>query len=138
MRQLRGFGWIDISGCEAAGLNDGIASPTRVFTGSSQENEKSYEDKNWKNSIFSGLLVDYGMNQRHADHDSNGVVTIHEAFFFAHRYAPEMTKKQKPGAQHPYLAGGDGTDWLLDPPPPPPPPPPRPSKKCLVNPVLCF
>jgi hypothetical protein len=133
MNQLRGWAWIDISGCEGAGLNDNIASSRHLFTASSQESEKSYEDKNWKNSIFSGLMIDYGMNQKNADANGNGVVTLHEAFNFAAQYAPELTKKQKTKPQHPYMAGGDGTEWLLDPPPPPPPPPPPKKKNCPLG-----
>ncbi|HZN12809.1 MAG TPA: caspase family protein [Acidimicrobiales bacterium] len=142
MRNLQGWAWVDISGCEGAGLNDGISSERHLFTASSQEPEKSYEDGKWKNSIFSGLMLDYGMLQKRADADGNGVVTLHEAFRFAAQYAPGMTANQgcnKKGQnckpQHPYMAGGDGTEWLLDPPPPPPPPPPPKQKKksCALN-----
>jgi hypothetical protein len=138
MRAIQGWLWVDIAGCEAAGLNDGIAAPNRLFTAASQEPEKGYENPGWRNSIFTGLMVDQGLLQGRGDSDGNGFVSLHEAFFYAARVAPDMTKKQKQGAQHPYLAGGDGEWWYLYTPPPPPPPPPppvatQPSKSCVVD-----
>ena len=41
---------------------------------------------------------------------------------------PGMTQGQDYGPQHPYLAGGDGTEWFLDPPAPAPPPQSPPPK----------
>src|SRR6185503_15223382 len=38
--RLRGLGWFDIAGCEAAGFDDGISAPNRLFTASSREAEK--------------------------------------------------------------------------------------------------
>lgn len=127
MRALRGQAWIDFSGCEAAGFDEGINSATRLFTGSSHEPEKSYERPDWNNSVFTGLLVDEGLLQHRADRNGDNRVSLQEAFDHAARMAPEMTSGQKKGPQHPYLAGGDGSEWLLDPPPPPPPPPPAPG-----------
>lgn len=127
-QRLRGLAWIDIAGCEAAGFDDGISSPTRIFTSSSQESEKSYELPEWNNSVFTGLLIDQAMLQGMADNDGNGKVSIQEAYAFAADRAPQMTARQKKGAQHPRGAGGDGPEWFLDgPPPPPPPPPSRPA-----------
>lgn len=123
-RALRGRAWINIAGCEAAGFNDGIASPQRLFTGSSQEPEKSYEYPAWNNSVYVGLL-DRAILKREGDADGNGKVSIHEAYAYAEPIAPRMTAKQKKGPQHLYMAGGDGEEWFLDGPPAPPPPPPR-------------
>ena len=73
-------------------------------------------------------MVDQGILQGRGDRDGNGKVSLHEAFFYAAEQAPAMTKNQKKGAQHPYMAGGDGEWWyLFTPPPPPPPPPPKAS-----------
>ena len=131
---VRGWLWADIAGCEAAGFDEaGLASPRRLVTASSQESEKSFERPDWRMSVYTGLLIDHGMLRGQADADRNGRVSIQEAFAFAARAAPEMTANQRPGPQHPYMAGGDGTEWFLDPPPPPPPPPPaRRPVACVV------
>ncbi len=120
MRRVKGHSWTDMSGCEAAGYDDGISAPTRLFTGASRENEKGYDSADWKNSIFTGLLADRGITQGRADANTDGIVTIHEAFKYAEVNAPELTKRQAKGPQHPYLAGGDGTEWYLNPPAPAP------------------
>ena len=121
--RLQGLAWIDIAGCEAAGLDDGISGPERVFTASSRETEKSYENPEWNNSIFTGIEIDQAFLQGMGDADGNGKVSIQEAFAFAAERAPQMTHGQKRGAQHPVGAGGDGREWYLDGPPAPPPPP---------------
>jgi hypothetical protein len=136
VQQLRGLAWIDIAGCEAGGFDDGISSPTRVFTGSSRETEKSYEHPDWRNSVFTGLQVDQGWLQGQADHDANGKVSIQEAFAFAHERAPRITAGQRRGPQHPVSAGGDGSQWFLDGPPPPPAPAPEPDGRCRQ--LVCF
>lgn len=128
LKRVRGRLWADIAGCEAAGFDDGVSSPTRIFTSSSQENEKSFEHPEWHNSIFTGLLVDQGMLQRRADADGDKRVSIQEAFMFAAREAPRLTEKQRPGPQHPVLNGGDGKTWFLD----QPKPPAKKPKQCLV------
>ena len=138
-QRLRGLAWIDIAGCEAGGFDDGISSPTRVFTGSSQETEKSYEYPEWNNSVFTGLEVEQGFLEGRADHDGNGKVSIQEAFAYAHERAPQITRNQKRGAQHPVSAGGDGAQWFLDGPPPPPKPaaaPPAEADGCSG--IICW
>ena len=140
MRSMGGWLWVDIAGCEAAGFNDGIAAPNRLFTASSQENEKSYEYPQWKNSVFTGLLADQGTNQHKADYNHDGRVSVTEAFRMAAEQAPQITAKQSKGPQHPYTAGGDGSEWFMDAPPPPPPPPPPPQDKprqCTVAGLIC-
>jgi hypothetical protein len=111
MRSLRGYAWVDISGCEAAGLNDNIASDRRLFTGSSQESEKSYEDAAWHNSVYTGLFKRALAGAVTGDGD--GRVSLQDAFSYAQGLAPGYTLKQKTGAQHPYIAGGDGRPWYL-------------------------
>ena len=115
MRSLRGRAWIDIAGCEAGGFDDGISSPTRLFTASSQVNEKSYENPGWHESVFTGLLVDQAINQGMADNNHDGHVSINEAYGFAWDRAPKITVQQSRGPQHPYTRGGDGTEWTLEP-----------------------
>ena len=141
IRAIRGWRWVDISGCEAAGFNDGLAASNILFTASSQVTEKSYEDPSWHHSIFSGLMIENGWLGGAADGDQDGNIPIQEAWNFAAQNAPKITANQgcdrkgrncKP--QHPSMAGGAGSNWLLDPPPPPPPPPPpKPAKKCTVK-----
>lgn len=122
MSRLQGRAWVDIAGCEAAGFDKGISSPTRLFTGASRVTEKAYEEPNWRQSIWTGLTVDQGILQGAADANRNGVVTIQEAARFGAERAPSMTRGQPKGAQNPVISGGDG-DWLLGRPAPPPPPP---------------
>jgi hypothetical protein len=124
VRRIQGLAWIDIAGCEAAGFDDGISGPERLFTASSRETEKSYEHPDWNNSIFTGIEIDQAFLQGLGDSDGNGKVSIQEAFALAAERAPQMTQRQRRGAQHPVGAGGDGSQWFLDGPPPPPPPPP--------------
>ncbi|HUQ39594.1 MAG TPA: caspase family protein [Acidimicrobiales bacterium] len=118
MRAVKGWAWVNVSGCEAAGFNEGVASPKRLFTASSNEPEKSYEQPSWKNSVHTGYMVDYGMLRGEADANHDGALSITEGFRFSERLAPQMTAKQAKGAQHPYMSGGDGSEWFLAPPPP--------------------
>jgi hypothetical protein len=129
IRRIRGHSWTDIAGCEAAGFDDGISAPNRLFTSSSLEHEKSYEHPDWRNSIFTGLMVDQGMLQKQADADGNARVSIQEAFRYAEQRAPQLTAGQSAGPQHPLLAGGDGTSWYLS---IPKPPPPKQERTCFL------
>ncbi|MDQ6838528.1 MAG: caspase family protein [Actinomycetota bacterium] len=114
VRQLRGQAWIDISGCEAAGFDEGISAPNRLFTASSRSTEKSYEYPDLRQSVFSSLLIDRGMLQGQADTDGDHRVSVQEAFAYAAARAPQITSAQRQGPQHPVLAGGDGTPLFLD------------------------
>jgi glycosylphosphatidylinositol transamidase (GPIT) subunit GPI8 len=117
MRSVPGHIWIDVAGCEAGGFDDGVAAPNRLFTASSQVNEKSYENPSWHESVFTGMQVDQAIEQRMADNNHDGYVSINEAFGFAAAQAPQMTAHQSAGPQHPYTRGGDGTEWTLESPP---------------------
>lgn len=143
---VRGWLWTNISGCEAAGFNEGgLAGPRRLFTGSSLEHQKSYERPDWKMSVYTGLFARYGTIEGAGDANRDGKVSIQEAFRFAEQRAAPMTARQSKGVQNPYLAGGDGTEWFFSPPPPAPPAPspsgsgtpPAPQKVCLL-PGLCL
>jgi hypothetical protein len=131
LRQLRGWAWINFSACEAAGFDDGVSSERRLVTASSQENEKSYEHPDWKNSIHTGLMVDQGIRGGDADANRDTFVSIDEAFAFSADRAPTITSRQRTGPQHPYRAGGDGTEWFLK--PPPEPEPPAPERSCILG-----
>lgn len=119
MKRVRGRSWTNIAGCEAAGFDDGLSGPTRLFTAASLEHEKGYERPDWQNSVFVGLMVDEGMQQKLADANGNHRVSLHEAFRYAESRAPQMTSQQPTGSQHPLLAGGDGSEWYLSAPKPP-------------------
>jgi caspase domain-containing protein len=112
MRQLHGYAWIDISGCEAAGFDNAVASDRRLFTAASQETEKGYEYPGWSNSVWTGLLVDEGMLKGKADANGDGHVTLSEAIPYAVQRAPGMTTGQPKGPQHPYVAGGSQGNWF--------------------------
>lgn len=129
LKRVRGRLWADIAGCEAAGFDDGVSAPNRLFTSSSQENEKSFEDPSRGNSIFTGLLVDFGMLQKRADANGDSRVSIQEAFMYAAKEAPNITQHQRPGPQHPVMNGGNGSWWYLSLTKPPPAEKP---KRCFI------
>jgi hypothetical protein len=138
LRAVKGYLWADISGCESAGFNEGLAGPKTLFTAASQENEKGYElSPELHSSVFTNLLVDKGLIQKQGDTNHDGRVSIQEAFAWAASHAPTLTANESNGPQHPYLAGGDGTEWFLDGGPTPaaavaPPAPPPPAKHCIL------
>lgn len=113
IRQIKGKAWIDISGCEAAGFDEGISSPDRLFTASSESTEKSYEIPNMRQSVFTLLLVDQAMLQGMGDANRDGKVSVQEAFAYAAPRAPQITAGQSQGPQHPVMAGWDGTPLFL-------------------------
>ncbi len=123
LRQIKGDSWVTIAGCEAAGFDDGVSGPRTLFTAASQEDQKGYERGDWRQSVFHGLMVDQGFLKGGGDADRNGAVSIQEAFKLAADQAPGMTQEQRFGPQHPYIAGGDGSEWFLSPPAPPKPAP---------------
>jgi hypothetical protein len=131
LRGLQGQAWVDIAGCEAAAFDKGISNGQRLFTGSSQANEKSYEHPDWHESVWTGLSIDQGMLQGQADSNGDHRVTVREAVRWAQPRAAQITQGQSQGAQHPVINPSSGPDYdlaaLAAPPPPPPPPPPRPS-----------
>ncbi|HYX43735.1 MAG TPA: caspase family protein [Acidimicrobiales bacterium] len=135
LRRIRGFGWTHIAGCEAAAFDKGVSSPRMLVTASSQGNEKSYEyDVDIARSVFGRLLVDEGLLAKAADANHDGKASIQEAFRYAADRAPAITSGQAQGPQHPYLAGGDGSEWLLEGSAPAAPPPP--ARRCLL--FLCL
>ena len=113
LRGVRGRLWANVAGCEAAGFDEGISGPDRLFTASSQASEKSYEFPAAANSIFDWLLVERGLLGGEADANHDGRVSIQEAFGFAADRAPGLTAGQSHGPQHPFVAGGSGGDWYL-------------------------
>lgn len=134
LRRIRGYGWMHIAGCEAAAFDKGLSSPRMLVTASSQGHEKSYEyGSDIARSVFGRLLVDEGMLAKAADANGDSNVSVQEAFHYAAARAPGITAGEPQGPQHPYLAGGDGSDWFLE--GTAPAAPPR-APRCLL--FLCF
>jgi hypothetical protein len=135
IRQLKGQAWIDISGCEAAGFDEGISAPNRLFTASSRANEKSYEIPDRAQSVFTLLQIEQAMINGMGDANRDGRVSVQEAFEYAAARAPLITAGQKQGPQHPVMAGWDGTPLFLDE-VAAPPAPPAPPMQCIL--FFCF
>jgi hypothetical protein len=118
--RLQGSSWLSFAGCHAAGFDDGLASPTRLVTASSQVTEKSFEEPDWGLSVWAGTLFDQALSRRLADADHDARVTLSEALTYAVREAAHVTRFQGEfgyGPQHGYVAGGLGAGWSLDAPP---------------------
>ncbi|MDQ4096856.1 MAG: caspase family protein [Actinomycetota bacterium] len=113
LRGVKGYLWMHIAGCEAAGFDEGISGPKRLVTAASQAHEKGYELPDLRNSVFTNLLVDKGLLKKQADFNKDGKVSIQEAFRLAAERAPQLTAGEAYGPQHPYMAGGDGSEWFL-------------------------
>lgn len=111
---VRGKAWFDFAGCESGAFDVGLHSPARLVTGSSQAHETSYEDPNWHESVWSGLVWDRGFLQGGAG-AAPGRATIGQMVGYGQQQAPRVTANQPAGAQHPYVAGGDPTQTLYAP-----------------------
>ena len=111
LRAIRGTAWTNISGCEAAGFDEGLASSRHLFTASSRVVEKSYEDRRTGYSVWSGMLFDEGLRDRRAaDRNGDGRIGVYEAFDYAAPRAASYTSKQRPhGQQTPQRRGGSGS-----------------------------
>ncbi len=133
LKAIKGRAWINIAGCEAAGFDEGLAGPTRLFTAASQSTEKGYELPSARASVFSMYMVRKGMLTGEADYNRDGRVSVQEGFRLAAEKAPLFTAGQAFGPQHPYIAGGDGTELFLDDPFPLPVAPAPGSSR-----VVCF
>jgi hypothetical protein len=136
LRSVKGYLWAHFSGCEAAGFDEKLSGPTRLVTAASQSNEKGYElSPELRNSVFTNLMVDKGLYRKQADANKDGKVSIQEAFRFAADQAPKLTAKEQYGPQHPYIAGGDGSEWFLErvaPAAASAAPPAAPAKHCIL------
>jgi hypothetical protein len=131
-KALQGRAWINISGCEAAGFDEGVSSPTRLFTASSKADEKSYELPSARVSVFMMYMVRRGMLTGEADFNRDRRVSVQEGFRLAAEKAPSFTAGQAQGPQHPQMAGGDGSELFLDDPFPVAPPAPAAAQQ------ICF
>jgi len=118
MKRTQGKVWVDIAGCEAAGFMEDLPSDRILVSTSSKRTQKSYENPQWHESVWVGLLWDAGMNQRQADVDHNGLVTVGESLRYAAYWAEVVTYYQRPhGRQTPRIAGMPVRGWTLADPP---------------------
>jgi hypothetical protein len=112
---VRGYGWLDIAGCEAGAFD--THSATKLFSGSSRANETSYESRSWRQSFWAGLVWDRGFTRGLADDQGRAHrATIGEMTRYGVAQAPPMTAAGEKGSQHPVVAGGSGS-WTLYAPP---------------------
>lgn len=117
MKAVRGYQWLDISGCEAGAFDSGYHSASRLFTGSSRGSETSYEEPHWGESVWTGLAWDRGYLQGLADSHGRQVhATIGQLITYGAQQTAAYTANQNPGVQHPVVAGGAGS-WNLSAPP---------------------
>jgi hypothetical protein len=115
MRQVRGYSWLDVAGCEAGAFD--LHSSNRLFTASSRANETSYESPEWRQSYWTGLIWARGFSQGQADDKrARHRATIYEMAKYGQRFAPRMTARGERGPQHPVMTGGSRT-WTLYAPP---------------------
>jgi len=115
MKKVQGYSWLDVAGCEAGAF--AMSSPTRMFTGSSQADETSYEYADWDQSVFAGLLWDRGFLRGLAHPQGRAkLATIGQMAAYAKEKAPALTRGEPAGAQHPVVRGGS-TSWKLYAPP---------------------
>ena len=117
MKAVRGYQWLDVSGCEAGAFDAGYHASNRLFTGSSQHNETSYEEPSWGESVWTGLTWDRGYLQGLADPGGRRLhATIGQMTGYGVRQTAAATSNQNPGTQHPVVAGGSSF-WTLSAPP---------------------
>ncbi|MDP9183032.1 MAG: caspase family protein, partial [Actinomycetota bacterium] len=115
MSRVQGYSWMDIAGCEAGAFD--LHSSTRMFSASSRASETSYENPDWRQSYWTGLVWDRGFSQGFAD--DRGMArraTIGEMTAYGRQQAPPMTASGEKGSQHPVVAGGNPS-WTLYAPP---------------------
>jgi hypothetical protein len=115
MARVRGHSWLDIAGCESGAFD--IHSSTRLFTSASRASETAYENTDWHQSYWSGLVWDVGYLQGLADDKGRSArATIGEMTSYGKRQAPRMTSKGERGPQHPVVLGGSPS-WTIYAPP---------------------
>ncbi len=112
--RVQGRAWFDFAGCESGAFDAGLHSAKRLVTGSSQASETSYEQPEWNQSVWGGLVWDRAFLQGQAGAAPNRA-TIGQMVAFGKAQAPRVTANQAAGPQHPYVAGGDPSQTLYAP-----------------------
>jgi len=73
--------WISFDSCFAGGMNDaGITGPYKIDTMACSETGYSYEGSDVENGYYTYLMVQLGMTGGLADANSDGKVTVEEAY----------------------------------------------------------
>jgi hypothetical protein len=111
---VQGRAWFDFAGCEAGAFDVGLHSAKRLVTGASQASETAYEQPDWNESVWTGLVWDQAFLQGQAG-AKPGTATIGQMVAYGKTQAPRVTANQAAGPQHPYVAGGDPTQSLYAP-----------------------
>jgi hypothetical protein len=115
MARVRGYSWLDVAGCESGAFD--IHSSTRLFTSASRASETAYENPDWHESYWTGLVWDVGYLQGLADNRGMSArATIGEMTAYGRSQAPRMTSKGERGPQHPVVHGGSPS-WTIYAPP---------------------
>jgi len=115
MQRVRGYSWLDVAGCHAGAF--ALHSRQRLFTASSRASEKSYESKEWRQSVWTGLMWDRGFTDGQADDRGRARrATIGEMIAYGRAWAPKITRHGDYGPQHPVVMGGSGS-WSIYAPP---------------------
>jgi hypothetical protein len=115
MLRVKGWSWLDVAGCEAGAFD--VHSSSRMFTASSKASETSYENPDWKQSYWTGLVWDRGFYRGMADPQGRArKATIGQMTAYGKAQAPAMTASGEVGSQHPVVLGGSGS-WRLNAPP---------------------
>jgi hypothetical protein len=112
--RVQGRAWFDFAGCESGAFDAGLHSSKRLVTGSSQASETSYEQPDWNQSVWGGLVWDQAFLQGKAG-PGPGRATIGQMVAYGQAQAPRVTADQAAGPQHPYVAGGDPSQSLYAP-----------------------
>ncbi|MCL6450909.1 MAG: caspase family protein [Acetobacteraceae bacterium] len=89
--------WIAFDSCYSGGMNDsGITGPYKIDTMACRESELAGESSSVQNGFFTYLMVDRGMRQGYADSNSDGVVTVEEAFTYCSNNMGYYSSSQHP------------------------------------------
>lgn len=112
--RVDGRAWFDFAGCESGAFDVGLHSAKRLFSASSQASETSYEQPEWRESVWGGLVWDRAFLQGDAG-AAPGKATIGQMVAYGKAQAPRVTGGQQAGPQHPVVAGGDPTQSLYAP-----------------------
>jgi hypothetical protein len=114
LRRVQGRAWFDFAGCESGAFDVGLHSAKRLFSASSQADETSYEQPDWNQSVWSGLVWDQAFLKGAAGPKPNRA-TIGQMVAYGKAQAPRVTANQPAGAQHPVVVGGDPSQTLYAP-----------------------
>ncbi len=89
--------WIAFDSCYSGGLSvAGTTAPGRVCTFACTAKEYSYESSTTQHGYFTYFTVHQGMLQNLADANTDGLVTVEEAFNYCAANIGTLTKRQHP------------------------------------------